>query len=85
MPPVEWLGLIAGAACTAGLLPQVIRVFQLKSTHEISLSFTIAFSIGVGCWLAYGIFLRLTPIILWNAITLVLSAALLYAKLRYGR
>jgi MtN3 and saliva related transmembrane protein len=81
----EWLGLIAGAIMTIGFLPQVIRVFKLKSAHEISLTFTILFLIGLGCWLAYGIFLRLTPVILWNSITIVLGAALLYAKLKYGR
>jgi MtN3 and saliva related transmembrane protein len=82
---VEWLGLIAGAIMTIGFLPQVIRVFKLKSAYEISLPFTISFLIGIGCWLAYGIFLRLTPIILWNSITIVLGIVLLYAKLKYGR
>jgi MtN3 and saliva related transmembrane protein len=70
---------------TIGFLPQVIRVFKLKSAHEISLSFTILFLTGLGCWLAYGISLRLTPVILWNAISVIFALALLYAKLRYGR
>jgi MtN3 and saliva related transmembrane protein len=81
----EWLGLIAGAIITIGFLPQVIRVFKLKSAREISLSFTILFLIGLGCWLAYGISLRLTPVILWNAISVIFALALLCAKLKYGR
>ena len=85
MLSAEWLGLIAGAIITIGFLPQVIRVFKLKSAREISLSFTILFLIGLGCWLAYGISLRLTPVILWNAISVIFALALLYAKLKYGR
>jgi MtN3 and saliva related transmembrane protein len=81
----EWFGLIAGAITTIGFLPQVIRVYKLKSAREISLSFTILFLIGLGCWLTYGIFLRLTPLILWNSISVILALALLYAKLKYGR
>ena len=57
----EWFGLIAGAITTLGFLPQVIRVYKLKSAWEISLTFAILFIIGLGCWLAYGIFLRLLP------------------------
>jgi len=68
-----------------GFLPQVIRVFKLKSAHEISLPFAILFLTGLGFWLAYGISLRLTPVILWNAISVIFALALLYAKLRYGR
>jgi MtN3 and saliva related transmembrane protein len=81
----EWFGLIAGAIITIGFLPQVIRVFKLKSAHEISLTFIISFLIGMGGWLVYGISFRLTPIILWNSISAIFALALLYAKLKYGR
>jgi MtN3 and saliva related transmembrane protein len=81
----EWLGLIAGAITTISFLPQVIRVFKLKSAHEISLTFTILFLIGISCWLAYGFSLRLTPLILWNSISVILALILIYAKLKYGR
>ncbi len=85
MQAVEWLGLIGGAIGTIGFIPQIIRVFQLKSAHEISLPWCISFLIGISCWLSYGIILQLTSIILWNSISIVLSTALLYAKLKYGR
>ena len=85
MPNPEIIGLISGALTSAGLIPQVVRVFRLKSAHEISLLFTVLFLAGGICWLSYGVFLNLRPVILWNSITLIFVGALLYAKLRYGR
>ena len=85
MPLAEWLGFVAGALVTCSLIPQLIRVFKLKSAHEISLLFNTLLLLGLISWLAYGIFLRLTPVILWNAAGMVLTTTLLYAKLKYGR
>ena len=85
MLSTEWFGLIAGGITTIATLPQVIRVYKLKSAREISLTFTTLMIIGLSSWLTYGVFLRLPPIILWNSITLILFLALLYAKLNYGR
>jgi MtN3 and saliva related transmembrane protein len=81
----EPLGLIAGALVTGSIIPQVIRVFRLKSAREISILFTTLLLLGVITWLAYGIWLRLVAVILWNAIGAVLAAILLYAKLKYGK
>jgi MtN3 and saliva related transmembrane protein len=67
------------------MIPQLVRVFQLKSAREISELFTILLLVGMICWLVYGILLRLTPVILWNAIGATLVALLLFAKLRYGK
>jgi len=81
----ESLGFVAGALITLGFIPQLIRVFKLKSAREISLLFTSSLLAGIILWLAYGIFLNLFPVILWNGIAVVLVATLLYAKLKYGR
>ncbi len=81
----ESLGFVAGALVTCSLIPQLIRVFKLKSAHEISMLFTTLLLAGIIIWLAYGILLRLAPVILWNATSAVLVAVLLYAKLKYGR
>jgi MtN3 and saliva related transmembrane protein len=78
------LGLVAGALTTGSFLPQVVRVFKLRSAHEISLFFTILFFIGDLTWLGYGIYLRQLPIILWNILGGLLAAALLFAKIKYG-
>ena len=81
----ESLGFVAGALVTCSLVPQLIRVFQLKSAREISMLFTTLLLLGLIIWLAYGISFRLAPVILWNATGTILVAILLYAKLKYGR
>ncbi len=85
---MEWrelLGFIGGALTTVGFVPQVWRLFRLRSAREISLPFTVFFMAGIAFWLSYGISMGLPSIVIWNAITLALGCAMLYAKLRYGR
>ena len=80
----EIIGILAGACTTLGFVPQVIRVFLLKSAHEISMPFTISFLIGVILWLIYGILANLVPVIFWNAASAFLGMLLLYAKIKFG-
>ena len=81
----EFLGFVAGALVTCSFIPQLIRVFKLRSAHEISMLFTCLLLLGIIFWLAYGIYLGLLMVIIWNAIVAVLVAILLSAKLKYGR
>lgn len=79
----EILGFFSGAIMTFSMIPQVWRLFKLKSAREISLPFTLLFLIGTTCWLCYGIVLSLAPVILWNAVTLVSATAMVYAKFKF--
>ena len=81
----ESLGFVAGALVTCSLIPQLIRVFRLRSAREISMLFTTLLLLGLILWFTYGVFFRLIPVILWNAVGIILVAVLLYAKLKYGR
>jgi MtN3 and saliva related transmembrane protein len=84
---LDWtdvLGFIAGAFITLAFIPQVWRLYKLKSAREISLPFSILFLVGGICWLLWGIERHLVPVIMWNAISLVLVGAMLFAKLKYG-
>ena len=81
----ESLGFVAGALVTCSLIPQIIRVFRLRSAREISMLFTTLLLLGLILWLTYGVFFRLIPVILWNAVGIILVVVLLYAKLKYGR
>jgi MtN3 and saliva related transmembrane protein len=85
MASSEILGLISGAFVTLSLIPQVMKVFKLKSAREISLMFTTLMFIGLLLWLGYGIWLNLLPVIIWNVIGAIIVALLLYAKIKYDR
>lgn len=82
---MEYIGIIAGALTTFGFVPQVIRVYKLKSAREISLLFNITLLVGIALWLVYGILFSLMPIIIWNLITGLLVLALLIGKIKYSR
>ncbi len=81
----ELLGFLGGALITIAFIPQIWRLFKLKSAREISLPFTLLFLLGGIFWLSYGVLSKLPSVILANAVSLVLVAAMLYAKLKYGK
>ena len=81
----EYLGLVAGFLSTVALVPQIMRVYKLKSAREISILYNTSLLLGIILWMVYGIMLGLVPIIIWNIIGAVLTCLLLLAKLKYGR
>jgi MtN3 and saliva related transmembrane protein len=82
---IEWLGYIAALITTMSFVPQIVRVFRLKSAREISLPFTVLMLIGVIGWLIYGIVLGRPSIIAANIVGGSLTALLLVGKLKYGK
>jgi MtN3 and saliva related transmembrane protein len=42
------------------------------------------FTVGAALWLAYGVVIHSTPVVLANAVTVVLAAGVLAAKIRFG-
>jgi MtN3 and saliva related transmembrane protein len=81
----EFLGFLGGALTSLGYIPQLVRIFKLKSAHEISLPFTFAFLVGALCWLTYGILSSLMPVIIWNSAGVILLCILVYGKIKYGK
>lgn len=82
MNAINWIGTLAGTFTTIAFVPQVAKAWVSRSTRDISLWTFLLFSSGVLLWLMYGILLRSMPIIAANGITLLLSASILFLKLR---
>ena len=78
------VGLSAGFLTTVAFVPQVTKIWKTRSAKDVSLPTFIAFTIGVALWLAYGLLEGEPPIIVWNAVTLVLAGAILTMKLKFG-
>lgn len=81
----EVLGFVAGLLISLALIPQVWRLYRLKSAREISLPFNLLFLAGGVCWLSYGISQRSPSLIISNAVNTSLVLAMLYAKCKWGR
>lgn len=82
--PAEIVGISAGVFTTLCWLPQVMKMLRARSARDLSLTTQAAFTFGVLLWFVYGLLLGRPAIILPNAITLVLSGAVLALKLRFG-
>ena len=81
----DFIGQAAGILISVSLIPQLIRVYKLKSAYEISTAFTSILLLGVLGWIIYGIYLRLIPVILWESIAFIQVAILLVFKMKYGK
>jgi len=82
--PITFIGLAAAFCTTVAFLPQVIKTWRTRSTKDISLVMFLVFTTGIFLWLVYGVLLRDVPLIVANGTTFVLSATILYLKLRHG-
>ena len=78
------IGLTAGAFTTFAYLPQVVKSWKTRRTNDISLTMLLVLATGVLLWLAYGILLGETPLILANSVGIFLVLSVLIAKLKYG-
>jgi len=80
---IKIIGYIAAASTTIAFLPQAIQTIKTKDTKAISLGMYVLFTFGVLMWLIYGIFNTDWPIIIANAITLMLAIVILFYKVKY--
>ena len=85
MEQVDIIGFIAGTLTTIAFLPQVIKTVKEKNVSGLSLAMYIAFSIGVACWLIYGILLGNWPMTVFNSITLLFAVAILANIIKYKK
>jgi MtN3 and saliva related transmembrane protein len=79
-----WVGYAAGTLTTVAFLPQVLHVWRTKRADDLHMGTLVSFMAGVALWLAYGIGTRQMPVIVANAVSLVLQCAILMLKLRYA-
>lgn len=78
------VGFAAGFLTTVAFVPQVLKIWKTRSARDVSLPAFATFTVGLAGWLAFGIMKQDPPIIVWNAVTLVLAGVILAMKVRFG-
>jgi MtN3 and saliva related transmembrane protein len=79
---IELIGFIAAILTTVAFIPQVYKVWQTKSVSGMSLTMYLIFFCGVLLWLVYGLIINSLPMIIGNAVTIVLTLIIIYFLLR---
>lgn len=77
------IGYAAATLTTISFVPQVMQVLKTRSTKDVSLGMYSLFTLGVALWFVYGLMIQAWPVIVANAITLLLAGAVLVMKLIY--
>ena len=81
---IDAIGSVAAVLTTASFIPQVWHSFKTRDVSGVSLGMYSVFTLGVALWLLYGVLLQSWPLMIANSITLMLAAAILGMKLRFG-
>ena len=79
--PNNWLGYLAASLTTLSFVPQALLTLRTREVHGISATMYSVLTVGVALWLAYGWRLGEWPIIIANALTLMLATTILVTKL----
>lgn len=79
---VNLMGFSAAILTTIAFVPQVIKVLRTRSTRDVSSGIYALFTTGVALWFCYGVMIGSWPVIVANAVTLVLAGLVLVMKIR---
>ena len=76
------LGLVAGLCTSLSFVPQVLKAWREGDTDAISKRMYVASLIAYGLWIVHGLMITSVPIMLFNAVNVVLAGLILMLKLR---
>jgi len=78
------IGSAAGVISTICWLPQTLRAWRTRQTADLSLPTNLMVFASIGLWLIYGLMLDAWPMVIANAIALVMVGSIITAKLKFG-
>jgi len=78
----EYVGYMAAILTSAAFFVQALKSFRTRDLSGISLGMYAMFTVGVACWLAYGLLIEKWPLIVTNVFTLTFATSVLLLKIR---
>lgn len=81
----EVIGLIAGVCTTICTVPQIVKIWRLRSAKSISIYMPILSGTGNFLWLIYGIMLSSLSLIITNIISCFLALFMIISKIKFDK
>lgn len=85
MTSLDLLGLVATCFTTSSFVPQVWRTWKTRDVSGISLPTYLIITVGLALWLLYGWLRGDLPLMVANAVMVVLTGAITMMKIRFSR
>jgi len=79
------VGLAAGCLATYSFVPQVVKCWRSGDTEAISLRMFAVRALGLLLWAMYGFTIGSLPVLVFSALSFVLSSIILVLKVRGSR
>lgn len=83
MDGIDALGLAAGSLTAASQLPQAVKAWRSQSVSDLSLNTLSLLAGGLALWIAFGLARGQIAIYLTNGVSLMVTIAVIAAKLRF--
>jgi MtN3 and saliva related transmembrane protein len=88
MSAPEWLingfGVAAGLCSMASFVPQIVKLMRARDASGVSLHTYAVTIVGFICWTTYGALSGSWPVLLANAVCLILVCIIFVLRLRFG-
>ena len=78
------IGFVAGILSTTSFAPQVFKAWR-EGTQSISLHMYMITVTSFALWTTYGLLLKSAPLVIFNALSLLMSGTILVLKARNFR
>lgn len=85
MNSIDLLGLIATCFTTSSFVPQVWQIWKTRDVSAISLPTYLIITFGLVLWLVYGVLKNDLPLIVANAMMVVLTSSITIMKIKFDK
>lgn len=79
------VGIVAGICTAVSLIPQIVRIVREKKSEDISFTYLSILLLGLALWVVYGILRDDVPVIVTNAVSVVINLVTVFVGLKYKR
>lgn len=80
-----YIGLVAGILTSIAALPQLLKLIREKHAEDISITMFVVLLVGLALWTWYGFLRDDMPLIITNALSFAINAAVVVFSIRYKK